>query len=136
MKVKIVYKPNAADRQEWVIDHGNPSWDVAYAVETATDWGWTEFRERLDGVSPTAWRALLWALLKRDVPRLRLESVEINDWAEIQRHFQCPACEEWVSFTEDVHECASPEPEDDDASEEPPAKKGKKGKGAGDDPEA
>lgn len=133
LKMRIVYKPDAADRQEWVIDRDNPPWDVAYAVEKATDWGWPEFLRRLDGISPSAWQALLWALLKRDVGRLQLEAVEINDWTELQRHFQCAACEEWVSFTADVHECPEPEPEPEATAEDEPKKPKKK---AGGSPEA
>lgn len=110
MKMQISWKPEAADRREWVVDRGNPAWDIAYATEKATDWGWLQFIERLDGMSVVAWRALLWALRKRDEQRLKLEWVEIDDWSEIDLKIQCPACEDWISTTVD-HECTFPDPE-------------------------
>lgn len=118
MKMQIVYRPGKADEQKWIFDRQNPSWDVSYPVEKATDWGWLEFLKRLDAMSPTAWRALLWALRKRDEPRLKLEFVEIDDWAEIDLRIQCFKCEEWVS-PQVEHECALAESEDDDAQPAP-----------------
>lgn len=129
MKMQITYKPEAAEPREWVVDRGNPSWDISYVTEKATDWGWVEFLERLDGISPRAWQALLWALRKRDEPRLRLEWVEIDDWSEIEYRIQCPGCDEWLLVQEgELHECASPASETDEsaAEVEPPAKSGKK----------
>lgn len=110
MKMQITWKSEAADGREWVVDRGNPAWDIAYATEKATDWGWLEFIQRLDGMSVVAWRALLWALRKQDEPRLKLEFVEINDWSEIALNIQCPACEEWTSTLVE-HECTFPDPE-------------------------
>lgn len=96
MKMKIIYKPDAADRQEWVVDRGNPAWDVSYPVEKATDWGWLEFLQRMDAMSSIAWRALLWALRKQNELRLPLEAVEI-DWTQIDFLVLCPGCEAWVA---------------------------------------
>lgn len=133
MKVQIVYKPGAADEQKWVLDRHNPSWDVSYPVEKATDWGWLEFLKRLDSMSPTAWRALIWALRKKDETRLRLEWVEINDWSEIDMLVQCFACEDWISHGGD-HECPalSEDDEPEVEAEEPKSKK----KAGDPDPEA
>jgi hypothetical protein len=120
MKMKVIYKPELRAHQEWVVDRGNPDWNISYPVETATDWGWIEFVRRLDGMSPSAWRALIWALRKIDEPRLRLDAVEI-DFAEIDFEIMCPLCE--VFDDPRTHECdfaaidAADEDEADDASD-------------------
>jgi hypothetical protein len=132
MKMQIVYKPGAADEQKWVLDRHNPAWNVSYPVETATGWGWLEFLNRFDQMSPSAWRALLWALRKQDEQRLQLEWVEINDWTEIDFRFQCPLCKEWVRSLDD-HGCAG----QPDVDEQPAEVDEPKTKKAGDsDPEA
>lgn len=128
MKMKIAYKPDAADRQEWVVDRDNPAWDICYGTEKATDWGWIEFLRRFDGFSASAWRGLIWVLRKRDEPRLRLEHVEI-DWSEVGWTLQCPGCEEWITVADvstQTHKCASADPDgaDDVAESGEPEKAG------------
>lgn len=124
MKWQIVYRPGHADEQKWVVDRNNPAWPISYPVEKATDWGWLEFIKRIDAMSPTAWRALLWALRKQDEPRLQLEYVEIDDWNDIDLRVECLRCGEFKE-SRGTHECALPEPEDDEQpdaeAEEPKA---------------
>lgn len=124
MKMKVLYKAENADRREWIVDRGDPAWNVSYPVEKATDWGWLQFLERLDGMSPTAWRALVWALRKQDEHRLSLESVEIT-WTDIDILVLCPGCEEWVA--PQGHECdyaaiLAELPEEDAPTEDGPKK--------------
>jgi len=108
MKMKVIYKPEAATEREWIVDRANPDWSVSYPVETETGWGWLEFVSRLDGMSSIAWRALLWALRKEDgEPRLRPEWVQVA-WSELDLRLQCPRCEEWA--VPQGHECEVPGP--------------------------
>jgi len=95
MKMKIIWTPEARAKQEWIVDRGNPAWDISYPVEKVTDWGWLEFLQRMDAMSSIAWRALLWALRKQEELRLPLEAVEI-DWAVIDFLVLCPGCNGWV----------------------------------------
>jgi hypothetical protein len=110
-KLKLIYSPEAATPREFVVDMGNPPWDIMYATEKETDWPWGEFEERLGNRSAIAWRALLWVLRKRDEPRLKVEWVELN-WEELDIEAECPKCRDWI--TDNDHECAS---EDDDPEE-------------------
>jgi hypothetical protein len=134
MKMQVTLTPEGSDPREWVVDRGNPSWDIAYATEKATDWGWLEFVERLDGMSVVAWRALLWALRKRDEHGLQVGMVEIDDWSEIELRIQCPVCEDWV-ITTDKHTCVFPDPEPE-AEQAPAPKKAAKKKAGEPNPEA
>lgn len=125
-KMKIIWKSEAADRQEWVVDRGNPAWDISYGVEKATDWGWPEFLKRFDAFSPSAWRAIVWTLRKRDEPRLRLEFVQV-DWSEYRWFIQCPRCEEWITvadLSDQTHECPLGEDDESDAEADEAPKAG------------
>jgi hypothetical protein len=114
--MQIVYRSGHADEQKWIFDRQNPSWDVSYPVEKVTDWGWLEFLKRLDAMSPTAWRALIWALRKADEPRLKIEYVTIDDWSELDLRIQCFRCEEFVRPDGD-HECPIQADEDDEQAD-------------------
>lgn len=137
MKMKIIWTPELRKEQEWVVDRHNPSWDVAYPVETATDWGWLQFLQRLDGMSPRAWRALLWALRKQEEHRLPLESIEI-DWSELDFLILCPGCNEWVEPQGHLCDYAAiiGDAEDGDAPDEVGPKKAGRKKAGEPDPEA
>ena len=102
---KVIYTPEGGSPREWVIDLVNPAWDVTYTIEKTTDWPWGVFRERLGQESAIALQALLWALRKRDEPKLALSSVR-PDGDEIDYAATCPECGTWVTTTDvDVHEC-------------------------------
>jgi hypothetical protein len=101
-KLKLIYSPEAATPREFVVDMGNPPWDIMFATEKATDWPWGVFQERLENQSAIAWRALLWVLRKRDEARLKIEYVELN-WEELDIEAECPKCKGWVSDGD--HEC-------------------------------
>jgi hypothetical protein len=134
---RITWTPEARNAEEWEFDRNNPKWALSYPIETVTGWGWPEFIRRLDATYPSAWRALLWALRSMPIEqggsgeqRLRLESVEIDNWDEIDLGVPCPVCKGWLmSLSEDEHRCSAAEiaaalPPDEDAEPEP--KKGKK----------
>jgi len=76
--IRLVYTPEGGSKRSWVIDLENPAWDITFATEKVTGWTWAEFSAKIAGSSVIALRALLWALRKRDEPRLALESVEIT----------------------------------------------------------
>ncbi|WP_028657107.1 hypothetical protein [Nocardioides sp. J54] len=117
-RIKIIYTPEGGSRRDWIVDLQNPSWDLTYATEKATDWPWGEFTERLGNQSAIATRALLWVLRKRDEPRLTLEAV-VPDWDELDFEAECPRCGEWV--VDDGHACAPTEaPETDEPAEASP----------------
>lgn len=111
--MKIIYTPEGASKQEWVIDLQNPAWDLTFATEKATDWPWATFVERIQNQSAIAMRALLWVLRKRTEPRLTLEAV-VPNFDELDFAAQCSRCEAWFD-TED-HSCLRA---DSDASDEP-----------------
>lgn len=129
--IKIVDKVEGHAPREWVLDCNDPPWEIAYHVEKATDLGWWEFYKRFLDLSPTAWRAMIWALRKQDEARLPLDAVKPK-FSEYQLVFQCFVCEEWEEVD---HECdlaslvdddePEPEPEPDD-----PDKKAKRKKAA------
>lgn len=74
-KVKLTYVPEGGSKREWTVDLENPAWDIAYVTETETGWPWKEFGEKLGNASHIALRAMIFALRKRDEPRLQIESV-------------------------------------------------------------
>lgn len=74
----LIYRAGKADEQRWQWDPADPDFDVAYAVETETDWPWQIFLSRYAAGSHTALRALVYAFLKRDDDRLRIESVQVK----------------------------------------------------------
>lgn len=115
--MKIIYTPEGASKQEWVIDLQNPAWDLTFATEKATDWPWAEFVGRIENQSAIAWRALLWALRKRMEPKLTLESV-VPNMDELDFEGQCPRCSEWV--VDEFHSCAKADAADDEPAEAAP----------------
>lgn len=124
MNMKLIYTPEGGSAREWIIDLQNPSWDVTFATEKATDWPWAEFRDRLMKDSAVATRALLWVLRKRTEPKLALDSVQPNG-DEISWEGQCPDCEQWLG-DDDVddeggHDCPAAKPADGDAAATPEA---------------
>lgn len=124
IKMKITWKTEARDPQEWIIDRGNPPWAICAPVEDVTKLGWLPFLEALDSMSPRAWQALLWALRKQDELRLPINSIEI-DWSELIFEIECPFCKEWVTVEE--HECdLAGLSKEEEPAEEPPAKGAKK----------
>lgn len=74
-KVKIIYTPEGGSKREWTVDLENPAWDVAFVTEKETGWPWKVFGDRLGDASHIALRAIIFALRKRDEPRLQIESV-------------------------------------------------------------
>lgn len=78
-KARIIYTPEGGGKREWIVDPERPAWDVMYATEKATGWPWEEFSQRLAQSSGIAIQALIWALRKRDEPRLLLDSVRPTD---------------------------------------------------------
>jgi hypothetical protein len=102
---KVIYTPEGGSPREWTIDLANPAWDLTYTTEKATDWPWATVRQRLGNESAIALQALLWALRKRDEPRLALDSVR-PDMDEIDYEATCPQCGEWITAEDvDGHEC-------------------------------
>lgn len=87
-KVKLTYKPEGGSPRMWTFDTENPAWDLAYVTETQTGWPWEEFSEKVSRGSHIALRALVYALRKRDEPRLTIDAVTITleelDFAEIE----------------------------------------------------
>lgn len=115
---KVIYKPEGGSPREWTIDLVNPSWDVTYTIEKATGWPWGVFRERLAQESALARQALLWALRKRDEPRLALDSVR-PEGGEWDAAVTCPLCGTWIT-TEDVEEHVCPDAPVDEPQEGEP----------------
>lgn len=74
-KVKLTYTPEGGSKREWTIDLENPSWDLAFVTEKETSWPWRVFAERLGDSSHIALRAMIFALRKRDEPKLQIDSV-------------------------------------------------------------
>jgi hypothetical protein len=74
-KVKVIYTPEGGTRREWVVDLDNPAWDLQFSTEKTTGWAWGEFLDRWDKSSAIAVRALIFALRKRDEPKLTIDAV-------------------------------------------------------------
>lgn len=74
----LTYRPGKADEQKWDWDPSDPDFDIAYAVESATDWPWQLFLSKYGVGSHTAMQALVYAFLKRDNDRLKLASVQVK----------------------------------------------------------
>lgn len=75
--MKIIYTPEGGSKRTWDLDPDNPPWDVAFATEKATGWPWGEFAQRMVQGSHIALRALIWALRKRQEPKLQIDGVEV-----------------------------------------------------------
>lgn len=80
--MRIIYTPEGGSKREWEFDPENPSWDITYGTEKATDWPWTVFAQKLGEGSSIALQGLIYVLRKRDEPRVMLDSVQ-PAWSEV-----------------------------------------------------
>lgn len=104
---KLIWTPEGGSKREWTFNLANPSWDLTFATEKATDWPWAQFRDRLMNESAIAVQALLWVLRKRDEPRLSMDSVRPS-MDELDFQARCPECDQWVDGED--HGCTGSEP--------------------------
>lgn len=76
--IRVRYTPEGGSERTWLVDCENPAWDLNFATEKATGDPWADLITRVFKKSYPAIQALLWALRKRDEPRLTLDAVRFD----------------------------------------------------------
>lgn len=76
---KLVYSPEGAEPKEWSFSFGRLLSPERIAIERLTGLGWTEVQRGFFGNQGAVVHALLWVMLKRDIPTLRAEEVVFCD---------------------------------------------------------
>lgn len=76
---KVIFTPKDGDRHEWDFDPRKLLTPERIAIEKATQMAWGDFKAAIARDSTVAWQALLWVLLKRSEPTLRLADVSFCD---------------------------------------------------------
>lgn len=71
----LTYTPDGDKAQKWVFRPDDMLDRESEEIERRTDWTWPEFCEKLQKQSTLARRVLLWTLLRRQHPSLRLEDL-------------------------------------------------------------
>jgi hypothetical protein len=74
--VKIIYTPADGDEQRWDWEPKQVRARDAELIETKADATWDEFQMQLLGGRMRARRVLLWFLLRKDHPTLKLDDVD------------------------------------------------------------
>lgn len=74
--MKIIYTPADGDEQRWDWDPKQVRAKDAELIETKADATWDEFQMQLLAGRMRARRVLLWFLLRKDHPALRLDDVD------------------------------------------------------------
>lgn len=72
----LTYTPEGADERTWVYDPSKLMSSEAAAIEKVTEQTYAEFGVALMKGSAGCRRALLWVLLKREEPTLRIAQVD------------------------------------------------------------
>ena len=76
--MRIVYAPHDGEKREWDWKPAAMASHESEAIEDATGWGWYEYVQRFIAGSTLARRALLWVLLRREIPRLQFDQVRFT----------------------------------------------------------
>lgn len=76
--MKFVYTAEGADPKSWPFNPKKLMNAEAEAIERQTGMTFSEWEDRVTRGSITATHALLWVLLKRDVPTLKYDEVVFN----------------------------------------------------------
>ncbi len=72
----LIYKPEGADERRWTFAPDKLLSSEAEAIEKVTEMTYQEFGQALVKGSMRARRALLWVMLKREDPPLRITQVD------------------------------------------------------------
>lgn len=76
---RLTYTPEGADPKVWDFSFGRLMSPERIAIEKHTGLGWLEVQRGFWSNRGDVIHALLWVLLKRDIPTLRVNEVEFCD---------------------------------------------------------
>lgn len=76
---RLTYTPEGADPKVWDFSFGRLMSPERIAIEKHTGLGWVEVQRGFWANRGDVIHALLWVLLKRDIPTLRVNEVEFCD---------------------------------------------------------
>lgn len=76
---RLTYKPEGADPKVWDFSFGRIKFGERAAIEKATGLGWAGVQAGFWSNHAEVIHALLWVLLKRDIPTLRSTEVDFMD---------------------------------------------------------
>lgn len=76
--MKLVYTPEEGDKQTWDFDIRKLMVTELEDIEKVTDLSYLQFAQALENSSTTAFRALVWVMLKRTNADLRYSAVDFQ----------------------------------------------------------
>lgn len=76
---RLTYTPEGADPKVWDFSFGRLMSPERIAIEKHTGLGWADVQRGFWSNRGVVIHALLWVLLKREIPTLRVEEVEFCD---------------------------------------------------------
>lgn len=76
---RLTYAPEGADPKVWDFSFGRIKFGERAAIEKATGLGWVGVQSGFFQNRGEVIHALLWVLLKRDIPTLRADDVDFFD---------------------------------------------------------